>query len=131
MNKELQTIYPTMQARKERVERFKLYAEQNRKTMRAKRLVANFALKLGLREAIVVGYLRLLINSGIYVKHEFMLLSPSEYEKVQREIELKEKKRKEQLEKEAEARRLEDEEYEQRRKEEIEKLEEFELPEDY
>lgn len=128
MNKELRTIYPTMQARKERVERFKLYVAQNRKTLSAKRLVANFALSLGLREAIVVGYLRLLINSGIYVRHRFMLLSPSEYDKVQREIELKEKKRKEQLEKEAEARRLEDEE---RRKEREEYLasEEFELPE--
>ena len=129
MNKESQVVFTTIGARKERIERFKLYVERNRKELTTKRLVANFALTNGLREQTVKSYLRLLIISGAYVNHRFMLLTPSEYDKVQREIELKEKLRKEQLEKEAEARRLEREEYIREREEYI-ASEEFELPED-
>ena len=111
MKKTIQIECSATLGRKERLEAFKQFVAENRKAKGYRSLIAVFALKHGLRERLVKEYIDLLIRAGVYVNHRFKLLTPSEYEKVQREIEMKEKKRKEQLEKEAEARRLEREEY--------------------
>ena len=93
MYKDQATLYTTIEARKERIERFKLYVAQNRKTLNAKRLVANFALSYGLREHLVKEYLDLLIHAGVYTIWNGKLLTHHEREKAVKEWEIEQKKR--------------------------------------
>lgn len=93
-NTEAYTL-PAVRERKRRLEAFKRFIEQNRKSKSYRRLIAIFALETGLRERLVKEYLDLLLRAGVYVKRRGSLLSPEEY-----------KKRVEKEKKEAETKRL-------------------------
>ena len=94
---------PALRGRRQRIKDFEQFIEANRKKQTPTQLVARYSLQTGIASRTVNGYLKLLIDAGIYAKPTWpiksQILTPEErkvaVEEFERKQEEQRKKREE------------------------------------
>jgi hypothetical protein len=90
MKHNVQLEPPALAGRKQRIEDFRQFVEAKRKDTKPKRIVALYALETGVRIQTVQGYLKLLIQAGVYAEPTWKianghLVTLEEYEPLMKE----------------------------------------------